>query len=66
LGGIAQEVGMEYTKKERVTALDVLADALLLLIYVIPNHIDLDQEFELTSLGRGGDCYDQWIYGRDY
>jgi hypothetical protein len=26
---------MEYTKKERVTALDVLADALLLLIYVI-------------------------------
>jgi hypothetical protein len=36
LGGIAQEVGMEYTKKERVTALDVLADALLLLIYVIP------------------------------
>ncbi|MEE9418244.1 MAG: tripartite tricarboxylate transporter TctB family protein [Desulfatiglandaceae bacterium] len=41
---------MEYRKKERVTALAVLAGALLVLIYVIPNHIDLDQEFELASL----------------
>ena len=41
---------MEYRKKERVTALAVLAGALLVLIYVIPNHIDLDQEFELAIL----------------
>ena len=41
---------MEYRKKERVTALAVFAGALLVLIYVIPNHIALDQEFELASL----------------
>lgn len=47
---LAQEVGVDSTERERVTALVVLAAVLLVLIYVIPNHIELGEEYELTGL----------------
>ena len=41
---------MHYWKRELITAISVLVASLAIIFYVIPNNIDLDQEFELASL----------------
>ncbi|MBW1765478.1 MAG: tripartite tricarboxylate transporter TctB family protein [Deltaproteobacteria bacterium] len=41
---------MEYKKRETITAIAILIVALILIFYVIPNFIELDEEYELASL----------------
>ena len=41
---------MGHIKREIITALSVLASALLVIFYLIPNYIELEEEFELASL----------------
>lgn len=41
---------MQYRKREVITAVSILVATLAIIFYVIPNHIDLEEEFELASL----------------
>lgn len=41
---------MQYRKRELLTALTKLLAALAIIFYVIPNYIDMEEEFELASL----------------
>jgi hypothetical protein len=41
---------VQYQTRELITALSTLAGALFVIVYVIPYHIELEQEFELASL----------------
>ena len=41
---------MQYGKKDLITAVSILAAALAIIFYVIPNFIDMEEEFELASL----------------
>ena len=41
---------MHYRKRELITAVSILVAALTIIFYVIPNYIDLEEEFEMASL----------------
>ena len=41
---------MKYRNREVITAVSILIAALAIIFYVIPNYIDLEEEFELASL----------------
>ena len=41
---------MQYRKKEVITAVSILVAALAIIFYVIPNYIDMEEEYELASL----------------
>ena len=41
---------MQYRKREVITAVSILIAALAIIFYVIPNYIDLEEEFEMASL----------------
>ena len=41
---------MEFNKREKITALSVLAGALVVRFFVIPNYIEITEEYELASL----------------
>ena len=41
---------MQYRKREVITAVSILVAALAIIFYVIPNYIDMEEEFELASL----------------
>ena len=41
---------MQHWIRELITAISILVATLATIFYVIPNHIDLEQEFELASL----------------
>ena len=45
-----KEDGVPYRKRELLTALSILVAALAIIFYVIPNFIDMEEEFELASL----------------
>ena len=41
---------MQHRKRDLITAVSILAAALAIIFYVIPNFIDMEEEFELASL----------------
>jgi hypothetical protein len=41
---------VQHRTRELITAISILVATLVIIFYVIPNHIDLEQEFELASL----------------
>lgn len=41
---------MKYQKRELISAMAVLAGALLVIFYVIPNFIEMDQEYDVVSM----------------
>ena len=41
---------MQYHKRELITAVSILIAALAIIFYVIPNYIDLEEDFEMASL----------------
>lgn len=41
---------MQHRIRELITAISILAATLVTIFYVIPNHIDLEQEYDLASL----------------
>ena len=41
---------MQHRKRELITAVSIMAATLAIIFYVIPNYIDMEEEFELTSL----------------
>ena len=43
-------MGMDDTRREIITDVSVLIGALIVLFYVIPTYIDLEQEYDLASL----------------
>ncbi len=45
-----QEMGMDAAKREIITDVAVLIGALVVLFYLIPTYIDLEQEYDLASL----------------
>ena len=47
---LTMEFCLEYHKREKITALSVLVGAMLIRFYVIPNYVDLPQEYSHASL----------------
>jgi hypothetical protein len=45
-----EEGSVQHQTRELITALSTLAGALFVIVYVIPYHIELEQEFEFASL----------------
>ena len=45
-----EEAGVQFRKREILTAVSILVAALAIIFYVIPNFIDMEEEFELASL----------------
>ena len=43
-------MGMDDTRREIITDVTVLIGALIVLFYVIPTFIDLEQEYDIASL----------------
>jgi len=41
---------VKYQKRELISAMVVLAGALLVIFYIIPNFIEMDQEYDLASM----------------
>ena len=41
---------MQYRVRELITAISILVATLVIIFYVIPNNIDLEQEYDLASL----------------
>ena len=41
---------MKYSKREKITALSIFVGALIVIYSIIPNYIELEEEFEFVSL----------------